>query len=145
MLGLTDSSVARHGVRLGGSRPGPRRIAAVEYLRKRGVTLVVGQPHVRYAMPGWRTAFTTADLRVMWETTDLPDMAAGQFKLVQMRLDTARIVVLLYLTTHPWVERLLAEGQLEEIPLIENPLCETVPHRSNERGEMSAATDGDQP
>lgn len=102
-LGLTDEWVAQNGVRPGFARPGHQRFAPLSYLRKRGVSLVVGTPTIlpRGALRSRQAAF----LASTWPLVALGPAAerVPSLTLVEAPLDEKESLILWYLTPTPEV------------------------------------------
>lgn len=69
MLGLTDATVARHGDDAQQYYPGHVKMAAPDYLAKRGVDLIIGQPGLVH--PGEFESYRLSDLIKIYPVTDL--------------------------------------------------------------------------
>lgn len=101
MHGLTDAYIARHGI-LQDLRPGHGRMAPLEYLKDRGVNLVLGYP--------WVLSFAELD--------EQPSARLAHFARVRRAVDEATLVAIpinedqfllaWYLTPHPAIDQMIA-------------------------------------
>jgi hypothetical protein len=100
MHGLTDAYVARHGM-LQDPRPGHGRMASLEYLKERGVNLVLGYPWV----------LSSAELN------EQPPARLAHFARVRRAVDEATLAAIpinehqnllaWYLTPHPAIDQMI--------------------------------------
>ncbi|UCF35025.1 MAG: hypothetical protein JSV78_06900 [Phycisphaerales bacterium] len=101
MHGLTDAYIARHGI-LQDPRPGHGRMASLEYLKERGVNLVLGYPWVLSSaeldeQPPARLAHFARVRRAVNEAT-----------LVAIPIHEDQLLLAWYLTPHPAIDQMIA-------------------------------------
>ena len=102
MHGLTDAHIARHAPVVS-NRPGHKRLADVEYLRRRRVNLVVGHPKIRSS--ALLDPLPPALLPSCLQAADPP--ATGV--VVAMPITPGRVLLAWYLTPHPAIDRAIEE------------------------------------
>jgi hypothetical protein len=121
-LGLTDAWVARSGVRPGAGylRPGHQRFAPLSYLRKRGVTFVLGTPFI--ARRGLLGKANARDLERDW-----PSLALGwaaepvdDFTLVAIPVDERDAIVAWYLSPAEAVTERIRRERWETVTIHAN-------------------------
>lgn len=116
MCGLNDRFVARHGIRASDSyrRPGHRLAASREYLRTRGVNLIIGHPTV---VPRGMLE-SQVDLRYWYEIISqmafLDTEYIGNAQLVSMPIDANRSLIMWYFKPHPTIDAKLATREWEQ-------------------------------
>ncbi|MFT3691800.1 MAG: hypothetical protein QM831_01580 [Kofleriaceae bacterium] len=102
-LGLNDEWVARHGVHAPADypRPGHQRYATVEYLKSRGVTLVIGSPTYvdRDALKNRKDA----EILRLWldRIVGFAPHPVGDIEVVAAPIDDDREMLMWYLTPDP--------------------------------------------
>jgi arabinofuranosyltransferase len=106
MLGLNDAWVARHGAPLS-ARAGHRRIATVEYLRRRGVNLVIGHPTLvsrADAPESYRTSDPLLQSLFVYRAMPDPESLPAGARMLEIPFDPTHVLLAIYLTPHPAVE-----------------------------------------
>ncbi len=103
IFGLNDAWIARNGLALG-QRPGHRRLASFDYLRARGVNLMLGDPNrvARAEIPS--TAAGAEDLRRLYVHDAEPGEIWPDARLVYIPLTETEALEALYMTYHPAIE-----------------------------------------
>jgi hypothetical protein len=96
-LGLNDRYIARYGVYYT-SAPGHRRTATIDYLRSRGVNLVIGHPEFATSLAEVENPYPGLPLIFIPLTGSVSYLQAN------------------YLTPHPTIDSLLANGTLRVAP-----------------------------
>ncbi len=102
MHGLADSTIARQG-KIVSNRPGHKRLAGVDYLKRRGVNLVIGHPKVEPAamldeLPAERFA----------SCVQAADAAGVEARIVAIPITGRHVLLAWYLTPHPAIDRAIA-------------------------------------
>jgi hypothetical protein len=125
MLGLSDPWIPRHG-RAYTDRAGHRIIAPVSYLVEKRVHLIIAHPVA--GSPEHRSGYRLADLdpytQIYTDPENLPPgsyvveipLLAGSGDAAEVDEDTPT-VAMIYLTKHPLIEALIADGQWIRSPL----------------------------
>jgi hypothetical protein len=114
MLGLNDPWVGRNG-RVLGTRPGHQRVATASYLLDRQVNLVIGHPKVHDLSAGVRkytvqnASFSMAEV----VPTHFPKGA----RVIEIPLDEATAVHVLYFVQNPAVEKAIRQFNLKTFPI----------------------------
>lgn len=120
MLGLNDPWIARHGLptenpdrRWLGEKPGHRIKAPMHYLVDQGVNLLIGHPLVR--SPDGPRQYLEDYLGPRFHEFDQPPPLHTQ--VVEIPIATDRMLITLYLHTHPTIDRLIRTHQWRVYPL----------------------------
>ncbi|MFH0981256.1 MAG: hypothetical protein V2A79_06940 [Planctomycetota bacterium] len=98
MHGLTDATLARQG-RIVSNRPGHKRFVGTDYLRQRGVNLVIGHPKIEPAAA--LDELPAEQLASCIQATDLPAEAT----LLAIPITARHVLLVWYLTPHPAIDR----------------------------------------
>jgi len=120
MLGLTDAQVAHEGELFEAQR-NHTRIASIHILVERGVHLMLGQPWLRRPHPKRFYPFGSLRGFNVFKTLSRSQLPL-KARVVEIPLPPGgggeRVLVALYLTPHPHVEHLIAEGTWRAYPLL---------------------------
>jgi arabinofuranosyltransferase len=103
MHGLCDRQVARFG-RIIGDRPGHQRLASLDYMKRRGTNLVLGQPWIMRA--DQLDALPTSALSRFTRTRDPGEPAV----VVAIPIGQEQVLLAWYLTPHPAVDRAITSN-----------------------------------
>ena len=118
MLGLTDRWVATNGKRVS-LQIAHNRLAPLDYMVERDVHLVLGQPWLRRPGQPPRTGYPFEHLR---ELHALQGEVARSFppttSILEIPLPENRVLVALYLTPHPDVDRAIASSGWRRLPVV---------------------------
>ena len=118
MLGLTDRWVATNGKRVS-LQIAHNRLAPLDYMVERDVHLVLGQPWLRRPGQPPRTGYPFEHLR---ELHALQGEVARSFppttSVLEIPLPENRVLVALYLTPHPDVDRAIASSGWRRLPVV---------------------------
>jgi arabinofuranosyltransferase len=102
MHGLTDPYVARHSP-IVSNRPGHKRLAGVDYMKQRGVNLVVGHPKIRQALALDELASSFLASCVQAASP------AAEAVIVAIPITSHEVLMAWYLTRHPAIDRAIEE------------------------------------
>lgn len=111
MYGLNDKWIARNGS-IVSTRPGHQRTATVEYLMRQEVNLVLGHPSI--SETSWYSKYK-ADISYLGflrireiRIEQLPERA----RVLEIPLDEESILTVLYLVSHPLIDKLIEDMKL---------------------------------
>jgi arabinofuranosyltransferase len=112
MLGVNDKWIAKHGI-VWSPRPGHQRMATHEYMRDRGVNLVIGHPRVDRA-----DIDSVGDLeRIVHLWMIQPELLPSSAGVLEIPVGAHHKVSVLYLVPSEAVDRAVTLGQLKFHPL----------------------------
>ena len=122
MVGLTDASVAREGLTIpyssGIGKPGHLRISTMDYLRSRGVNLVIGLPVTRPA--GVAAGYRLDDeIKFMFHGYPVSREELGPVQVVEIPVDAGQALLAVYLTPHPEVDQHIREDGWRVVPILD--------------------------
>lgn len=113
-FGLNDKWVARHG-QYNGNVPGHQKASTIEYLLKRNVNLVIGNPRIyekTHKLPEqWDYANTYS---FVFDIAPREKIKNRDVKILYMPLDNSEYqLVVLYLTPSPVIDKIIQANNLE--------------------------------
>lgn len=119
MLGLNDAHVARHGATLS-QRPGHYKIANIQYLRRRGVHLLIGHPQAASDAAADRDGYTLREIDKMFLTRGVPDPESlpESAHVIEIDLPEAGALIAARLTPAPIVEHSVRRHHWTTFPLV---------------------------
>jgi len=117
MLGLVDHWVARNGLPIF-TQPGHRRLAPFSYIAGQGVNLLIGHPWVESTSGKIRESYSVRELWRMGYIADVTPIAfPATSRIVEIPLDSGRILIAVYLTKHASIDALISDGRWRAVRL----------------------------
>ena len=115
MLGLADKEIAREGLKIPLYYPGHVRMATVDQLMDKDVSLIAGLPTYFVADPS-RTSLRLSQLTGLYTTADLKDLPETA-TLVEVPIVEGKVWTLIYLQQNDKVDQLIADGEWRQIEI----------------------------
>lgn len=115
MLGLADREIAKDGLQIPLYYPGHVRMATVQQLLDKDVSLVVGLPTFGDDDPD-RTSYRLSELSALYSTADLKELP-DDATIVEAPLVPGRVWFMIYLTPNDKVDALIEAGEWRQLPI----------------------------
>lgn len=119
MIGLTDTYVAQHGESVSTYYPGHLRMAPIDYLRRRNVNLIIGEPLMMDYEPG-RTSYRVSVLSYLYPVVDLRDLPEKS-RVIEIPLTKDTRWVVLYINQNAQVDAAIAKNKWRVLDI--DPAC----------------------
>ncbi len=116
MLGLNDKYIAREQ-NIISNRPGHQKLASIDYLKRKGVNLLIGDPFV--ASKSFKISEISNLIFKEHFMYDINDFKKISPRILIEELDNKHNLIMLYLNENNYIENAISKKKLESIPYSE--------------------------
>ncbi len=116
MLGLNDKFIAREQNTIS-NRPGHQKLASIDYLKRKGVNLLIGDPFV--ASKSFKISEISNLLFKEHFMYDINDFKKINPRILIEELDNKHNLIMLYLNENNYIDNEISKKELESVPYSE--------------------------